>query len=306
MQIRVNLLTVPCPTCGSQRRVEVYPGTISPENLHLLHSYSYDVLLDGHHPIVRCTSCGLHYACPRDSWETLEQVYTAGSVESYLKEAEGKLASFRNEARFLRELCGVGGELLEIGCATGLFLRAATEVEFNVQGCEPWKEAATIAQQAFGSRVKIGTFKAADYASEYFRVVALWTVIEHVEEPAQLVRDIYNLLIPGGWLALSTPNFQSLSRRLLRSRWHLFERPHLTFFDPETISDLLRATGYEDIRIRAEWVTYSTSYLASYLAKWSAVLSRVFLMFDKTIFSRRGLKLTLPNGAMHVYARKAL
>jgi len=306
MQIRANLVTVPCPGCGSQRRVEVYPGTISPENLHIFHSYSYDVLLDGHHPIVQCTSCGLHYACPRDSWETLEQVYATGSVESYLKEAEGKLASYRNEAHFLRELCGAPGELLEIGCATGLFLRAARDVGFNVQGCEPWKEAATIAQQAFGSRVKIDTFKAADYASEHFRVVALWTVIEHVEEPAQIVRDIYSLLIPGGWLALSTPNFQSLSRRLLRSRWHLFERPHLSFFDPETISDLLRATGYKDIRIRTEWVTYSTSYLASYLAKWSAVLSRVFLELDKMFLFRQRLKLTLPNGAMHVYARKAL
>jgi 2-polyprenyl-3-methyl-5-hydroxy-6-metoxy-1,4-benzoquinol methylase len=227
-------------------------------------------------------------------------------VESYLKETEGKLASFRKEALFLRELCGAGGELLEIGCATGLFLRAATEVGFNVQGCEPWEEAATIAQRTFSSRVKIGTFRAADYAAEHFRVVALWNVVEHVEKPAQIIRDIYNILIPGGWLALSTPNFQSLSRRLLRSRWHLFERPHLTFFDPETISNLLRATGYADIRIRAEWVTYSTSYLASYLAKWSAVLSRAFLTLDKMILSRQGLKLTLPNGAMHVYARKAL
>jgi 2-polyprenyl-3-methyl-5-hydroxy-6-metoxy-1,4-benzoquinol methylase len=306
MQIHAKLVAAPCPACGSQTRVEIYPGTISLENLHILRSYSYDTLLDGHHPIMQCTSCGLHYACPRDSWETLEQVYTTGSVESYLKETEGKLASFKREAHFLRELCGTGGVLLEIGCATGLFLRAATEVGFSVQGCEPWKEAATIAQQAFGSRVKIGTFRAVDYASKHFRVVALWGVIEHVEEPAQILRDIYDLLMPGGWLALSTPNFQSLSRRLLRSRWHFFERPHLTFFDPESISNLLRAIGYADIRIRAEWVTYSTSYLASYLAKWSAAGSRAFLRLDNMIPSRLGLKLTLPNGAMHVYARKAL
>jgi len=306
MQIRAKLVTVPCPACGSQTRVQIYPGTIAPENLHTSRRYSYDILLDGHHPIMRCTRCGLHYACPRDSWDTLAQVYAAGSVDSYLKETKGKLTFFRHEARFLRELCGAGGELLEIGCATGLFLRAAAEAGFSVQGCEPGQEAATITRQTFGARVKVGTFRAADYAPEHFRVVALWGVIEHVEDPAQMLRDIYALLIPGGWLALSTPNFQSLSRRLLKSRWHFFERPHLTFFDPESISHLLRAIGYTDIRIRAEWVTYSTAYLARYLAKWSPVLFRVFLKLDKMIFSRLGLKLTLPNGAMHVYARKGL
>src|SRR5215510_5972004 len=112
MQIHEGLVTEPCPACGSQKRVQVYPGTILPENLHISLSYSYDVLLDGHHPIVRCTSCDLHYACPRDSWKTLEQVYATGRVESYLKETEGKLACFRNEARFLRDLAGIGGELL--------------------------------------------------------------------------------------------------------------------------------------------------------------------------------------------------
>jgi 2-polyprenyl-3-methyl-5-hydroxy-6-metoxy-1,4-benzoquinol methylase len=304
MQIHAKLVTVPCPACGSQTRIQIYPGTISPGNPSVFPRYSYDILLDGHHPIMECTRCGLHYACPRDSWDTLEQVYTAGSVASYLKETEGKLASFRHEAHFLRELCGTGGKLLEIGCATGLFLRAATEAGFSVQGCEPWQEAAIIAQQMFGSLVITGTFNPMDYASEHFRVIALWGVIEHVAEPAQMLRDIYNLLIPGGWLALSTPNFQSLSRRLLRSRWHFFERPHLTFFDPESISHLLRTIGYADIRIRTEWVTYSTAYLASYLAKWSAVLSRALLRLDKMTLARLGLKLTLPNGAMRVYARK--
>src|SRR5215471_907807 len=127
-RIRTSLVTVPCPACGSQKRVDVYPGTIVPENLGLCDSYSYDVLVEGHHPVVRCLDCALHYACPRDSSEILEQVYATGSVESYLKETAGKLASFRNEALFLRELCDTGGKLLEIGCATGLFLRAATEV----------------------------------------------------------------------------------------------------------------------------------------------------------------------------------
>jgi SAM-dependent methyltransferase len=298
-----NLITTPCPLCGSTRRREVYPSTIPPDRLYTLDEYSYDVLPDGHHAIVRCTDCGLHYACPRDSTDVLAQIYAGGRVASYLRETKGKLASFRREARFLSQLCGAGGELLEIGCATGLFLRAAAEVGFSVQGCDPWREAAAIAQEEFNERVAGNTFNAANYESRHFSVIVLWDSVEHIEDPVRLIRDIHGLLIPGGWLALSTPNFDSLSRLILKSRWQFFERPHLTFFSPSTIARLLRGAGFSDIRIHTKWVTYSLPYLASYLAKWSAESSKALLRLSRVITSGRDLTITLPNGAMRVYAR---
>src|SRR5262249_4615202 len=161
------------------------------------------------------------------------------------------------EAASLKQLSGAEGDLLEIGCATGLFLRAAAETGFRVQGCDPWREAAAIAAEQFGSCVKNSGFHVADYEAGCFRAFAMVDVIEHVEDPVQLVNDIHQLLASGGWLALSTPNFDSWSRRILQSRWHFLERPHLTFFTPETISNLLRSSGFSDIRIRGQWKTYS-------------------------------------------------
>ena len=296
----VTLVTTPCPVCGSSDRVVVYPGTIPPEKLDAFAGYSYDVLLDGHHPIVRCSGCGLHYACPRDSGETLAQVYASGNATSYLKEAEGKLISFRREARFLRRLCGAGGDLLEIGCAAGLFLRAASEEGFRVRGCDPWGEAAAVAKETFGDQVAARPFDPADYETSRFRVVALWDVIEHVEEPAKLLGDIARLVAPGGWVALSTPNFGSLSRRLLGGRWHFLERPHLALFDPKTIAAPLAAAGFTDIRTHGQWKTYSMNYLAGYTAKWSRRVSQALL----AVAPREWPRLSLPTGCMRVYARK--
>ena len=82
-RVPASVISVPCPVCRSEKRVEVFPGTIPPEQLQTSAKYSYDVLLDGHHPIVRCIDCGLYYTCPRDSQETLERVYASGNVESY-------------------------------------------------------------------------------------------------------------------------------------------------------------------------------------------------------------------------------
>lgn len=301
-----SLVTIACPVCGSERRTKVYHGNISEEKLNSFANYSYEVWLDGHHPIVQCRNCGLYYACPRDSQESLAHVYAAGSVESYLRETEGKLASFKREASFLKQLVGRGGKLLEIGCATGLFLRAATEVRFDVWGCDPWYEATTIAKKEFGERINVNTFRATAYEAESFQVVAVWDVIEHVEEPAKLIQDAYDLLAPGGWLALSTPNFDSLSRRLLGSHWQFFERPHLVFFNPSKILNLLHVLGFTDVRILSQDKTYSISYFASYLAKWSPMLSQIALAFVNLIDRERQIMLTLPSGCMRVYGQKPL
>jgi hypothetical protein len=52
-------------------------------------------------------------------------------------------------------------------------------------------------------------------------------------------------LRPGGLLYLTTPNFGSLSRRLLRGRWSVVSYPeHLSYFTPATLSSWLARFGF--------------------------------------------------------------
>jgi 2-polyprenyl-3-methyl-5-hydroxy-6-metoxy-1,4-benzoquinol methylase len=299
-----SLITVACPVCASENRTAVYRSTIPDEAVNKVVAYSYDVLRDGHHAVVRCMDCGLVYASPRDTEAMLAQVYAGGSVLSYQREAKGKLESFRREARMLERVCGSGGPLLEIGCATGLFLRAAQEIGFDVHGCEPWVEAAALAQKDFGARVRAGAFDAAEWGSDRFRVIALWDVIEHVEQPVRLLESVHRLLRPGGWVVLSTPNFDSMSRRLLQARWQFLERPHLAYFSPATIGRLLAKCGFTEIRSGPQAKTYSFAYFAGYAAKWSPRLSEEMVRVLGRLGTPGGLMLTLPSGCMRVYARK--
>ncbi len=183
-------------------------------------------------------------------------------------------------------------------------MRAAREAGYNVYGCDPWTEAASIAREEFGERIKIGVFNPVDYKPGEFRVVILWSVIEHVTDPVGLIKDITEVLMPGGWLVITTPDLSSLSRQILRSRWHLFARPHLTFFGHKTISDLLQRAGFSVCRIKTNWRTYPVSYYASYLAQWSESLSRISLKLLGVIPWKEPM-LCLPSGSMTVYARKS-
>lgn len=295
---------LPCPVCGSFHRVLVYGGTLSAEGCSNCSDYTDNMTKEGHYPIVRCTACGIHYAFPRDSRGTLERMYRNGPAVSYMRESRGRLRKFRREARWMRDVYGAKGNLLEVGCATGLFLKAAAEVGFRVEGCDPWVDASRIATGQFGDRIRNAPFRVDDYQSASYDAVVMWGVLEHVWEPVQLIQDCNKLLAHGGCLAISSPDVSSLSRRILRGRWQFFERAHLTYFDPDTISNLLRRAGFGDIVIRGNRNIYSLSYLAEYTAKWNPKFSRLLKSAVQRIFQDQGPIIKLPSGGMRVYAKK--
>lgn len=152
-----TLVTPVCPLCGSDQRRVVHQSTLV--GADSVAGYSYDIHVEGHHPICRCATCGVIYTCPRDSDESLAAMYEAGDATSYLKLIEAKRISFRREAQLIGKRCGAEGALLEIGCAAGTFLEELERVGFRSHGCDPWEQAAAVAKERFGPQVRVGPFE---------------------------------------------------------------------------------------------------------------------------------------------------
>lgn len=303
LHIQSTIEKVACPICQSEKRIKKYPSTINPSHINTISSYSYDILNEGHHPIVKCSECGVYYSCPRDSDKTIEKIYIHGKVDSYLKLTDAKLLTLQKDAELIQKICGKGGNLLEVGCATGLFLKQLEKIGFSVYGCEPWIEAARVAREKYGQRIQIKAFHKDLYKNQTFRVVVLWSLIEHVTQPKRLIQDIYSIMQPKGWIVITTPNFDSFSRKLLQGRWHLFERPHLTYFQPKTLSALLESHGFSVVDIKVNHRIYPLIYFSDYLSKWSKGLSQFSTKIIR-IFNISNRMLRLPSGSMTVFAQK--
>jgi len=76
-----------------------------------------------------------------------------------------------------------------------------------------------------------------------FNHVLALEIIEHLEAPKQLVREIARILIPGGTAVISTPNITSVSSKL---RFALFEEFNLFYNQTKRLKDPLddRAAGH--------------------------------------------------------------
>lgn len=63
-----------------------------------------------------------------------------------------------------------------------------------------------------------------------FDLIFLWHVLEHVDQPVTVLRDLVDLLAPGGALVVSLPNHGSLQTRLFGSRSAFVSYGHHVWF----------------------------------------------------------------------------
>src|SRR5690606_29998263 len=77
-----------------------------------------------------------------------------------------------------------------------------------------------------------------------FDVVVYTEVIEHINQPLEELGAIRKALSPGGLLYVTTPNFNSVSRRVLGAKWNVVVYPeHLCYYTPRTLLDLASRVG---------------------------------------------------------------
>src|SRR5262245_49584708 len=137
---------------------------------------------------------------------------------------------------------GDGGRLLEVGCATGGFLRGARET-FGAEGVELNADAAARARQA-GLTVHDGRIEDLEPSQPYDVVVAI-QLIEHLPDPGVLLDEARRVLRPGGALYLATPAIDSASFAYLGAdHTHVASFGHVVLFSKEGLEQLATEHGF--------------------------------------------------------------
>jgi SAM-dependent methyltransferase len=165
---------------------------------------------------------------------------------------------------------GARGRLLDVGCGMGEFLDVAAQAGFEAAGVEPSPTASAIAAERHP--VVAGELLDADLGGRRFDTATLWSVLEHVPSPPDVLARTAALTDPGGILALRVPDVRGFLpglalaihrgtigrisgplRVLYQLDWHY---KHFTGFDRRTLVRTVENAGYAVLSVRRE-MSYS-------------------------------------------------
>jgi SAM-dependent methyltransferase len=143
------------------------------------------------------------------------------------------------------------GRLVEIGTGNGAFAYAARRAGFDVTGIELDAGACEHLRETIGVEAIESDDPAPALAGmPPLRAIAMWHSIEHLPDPRGVLDAAAERLEPGGVLAVSAPNPESLQLRLFGSRWTHIDAPrHLALIPLETLTRRAEAVGLRRVQV---------------------------------------------------------
>jgi len=235
----------PCPACGARGTVSPAPGVAPGASSRA----------------VRCLACRLVYIDPVPPEATAHESYGPEYYEPWQgREERSRLRLWRRRLRLI-EARSRRGILLDVGCGDGLFLSVAREAGWRVEGIEFSPEGARRSSLRLGRPVAVGDLARERVLKGPFDVITLWHVLEHLVEPGPMIDACGARLRPGGLLVVAVPNLDNLpmqaAYRVARGRpLPLYEtgarEPHISHFDPPTLSAFLARRGFTTVELRPD------------------------------------------------------
>jgi SAM-dependent methyltransferase len=213
-----------------------------------------------------------HTADTREAWKRRWEEYSLSEVYHWAE--KGALGVYRRG--FLKHLPR-RGTILEAGCGSGRYVRALMEHGFRIVGIE-WEFG--IIRLAYGvwpqAPLVCGDVRRFPFPDESMSATISLGVIEHFEDPWQVLQDTLRVLEPGGILYLVVP-YASFLRRRRAARGKYHERVSREGFYQFLLSDSEIESGLErlGLTVRASFATGGFAGLADEFPRMGALARRL-------------------------------
>ena len=254
--------------------------------------------------MVTCRRCGLVRSDPVADTDVISELYARSGFQY---EAEVRNLT-RTYGRYLAELDRHGGgreSLLEIGCGNGFFLEEARRHGYAVvRGVEPSADAVAQALPSVRDGIVVDVMRAGLFEDASFDAICLFQVLDHLPDPAAVLRESLRLLRPGGLVLCLNHDVGAVSARLLRERSPIVDIEHTYLFSRATIGQLFEKQGYRVLACSGVRNTYSLRYLAHLLPLPGRVKAGVASVLDGLRLGSR--RLTVRLGNLYVVAQRPL
>ncbi|WPC36681.1 class I SAM-dependent methyltransferase [Brachyspira hyodysenteriae] len=238
-----------------------------------------------------CPSCKLQFMYPQTSDEELSEIYSSNnyptcSFDNGMDEntiIKMKRKTFNGILKKILPYCS-SGNLLDIGCSSGILLEEAKLLGFNVYGLEISKYASDIAKKRIGEdRIYNGTLETCEFNND-FDVITMIDVIEHFRNPIDMLNIAKKMLHQNdkkyGYVLITTPNTDSYTNKIMGKKWPHYNTEHLFYFNLESMKKICSMTGFDILYYSSLMKSIKLDYLYNQLDRNGNNISKLIYLFN--------------------------
>jgi len=205
--------------------------------------------------LYKCSNCELVYMNPLPLQTFLnKEVYSLESGYQGNKENDLSKTFPNKKTKDILKFLGknkIKGRILDVGCSNGEFLYHAKKRGFEAYGVELNSRTASIALKN-GLNVFKGLLHEARFENDFFDIIFLGDIIEHVLSPRDFLHECKRILKNSGTIIISTPNLDCawakttiFFYKTLGIPCSSVTPPHHTFqFSGKNLDMLMMQTGF--------------------------------------------------------------
>ncbi len=215
--------------------------------------------------IYQCKNCKVTSLQPMPTQEELKKYYpsnykvytqdmspnnTKSKNLTYFKNLIMKKLKMNNLERILERFSSKKINYLDYGCGNGKNIKQLSSKYSNWTffGYDKFNK------NIDNLKTKNVSFYSSNFLNnmpnDYFDVINLSSVIEHIIDPKNLILLLKKKLSKDGILIIKTPNFNSLSRKMFGQHWHNLDIPrHLHIFSDHNLEKILNELEFTKIKI---------------------------------------------------------
>jgi 2-polyprenyl-3-methyl-5-hydroxy-6-metoxy-1,4-benzoquinol methylase len=225
-----------------------------------------------------CKACGFQFAQPRPTIEYLIEYYNSITNSRFYRHTNVQaLKSVRAIHRLISNHHSTAKKVLEIGCSTGYYLQGLKLEGYEVVGTELSSDAVNLAKEWYDIAVYNAEFPP-DLFLNYFDVIIIHHVIEHVIEPRQFLAKADSYLAKEGIMILETPNIKSIGISIFKQNYPVLCPPgHLNFFSLETLRKVMPGEHK---------IVYGVTTSLSNLSVYNCVVALMSVLRVKTFLTK--------------------